>query len=138
MTELDIGGGLGSAYAAKVVMQGATLYFIDFSEINPIAKELYIELQSPDGFAVSTMSPEALRELPPFQIWIKYSIAGTANVMSLQISGNSINFPLNVDPPFSFGQDAIDCLTVQPGVFESALTTMPMFMGIASLGYPIS
>lgn len=138
LTVLDIGQGLGSGYAAKVKMEGATLYFIDFSEINPIASELYIELVSPEGFTVTSMSDEAIRELPPFQIWIKYSIAGTANVNSLEISGNHIKFPLDVNPPFSIGQDAIDCITVQPGVFESALNFSPMFMGIGSLGYPVS
>ena len=107
------------------------IFLLDMTELDPSTTEVYIDLRDADGGSVQ-YNPTVLNKLAGKQLWFKQG-ANSANVTVLQING--VVYPLGVTPPFSFGQDVFDCVTIQAGVGNRS-TGQTMIAAVATLGFP--
>jgi hypothetical protein len=96
------------------------IFLLDLTGIEPSSTSVTINPRDKDGNLVES------QQLGAKQLWIKYNTQNTGNLTSLSIA--AAKYPLDVEPSFSIGQDAVDCITMQPGIFTRLFC-------IATLGF---
>ena len=96
------------------------IFYLDLSTILPSTTDVVINLVDSKGLPIVEGDSYGAK-----QLWIKWSLT-SASVTTVNLQ--SAKYPLDVTPPFSVGQEAIDAITIQTGVFSRIFC-------IATLGF---
>jgi hypothetical protein len=110
----------GSIVTCDIDITKGDIFLLDLTTISTGTTTVKINPRDKDGTAVET------QPLGSKQLWIKYNTSNTGNLTSVSIQ--SAKYPLDVQPSFSMGQNAVDCVTMQPGIFSRLFC-------IATLGF---
>ena len=107
---------------ANVNVNSGDIFTLDLQGINAAATTVNIFLTT-DG--AGTLAEES-GSYGAKQLWIRWGAGTSSNVTTTNLQ--AAKYPLDVQPSFSVGQNAIDAITIQTGVFDR-------FLCIATLAF---
>ena len=107
---------------AKVNVNSGDIFTLDLTTIESATTTVNIFLTTD---AAGTLAGES-GSYGAKQIWIRWGSGTSGNVTTTNVQ--AAKYPLDVQPTFSVGQNAIDAVTIQTGVFDR-------FLCIASLAF---